>query len=52
LLLSVPTRALTFECAFDRVLKPDEGQEVVYSHITDTVDDVLNGINATVFAYG
>ena len=38
---------------FDAVIKPDEPQRAVYNSVASKlVDDVLNGQNGTVFAYG
>lgn len=41
-----------FECSFDRVFSPDANQFDVYSFVQPTVRKVMNGMNATVFAYG
>jgi len=39
--------------AFDHVFEPEDSNEVVYSHTTKfLIDGILNGFNATVFAYG
>lgn len=39
--------------AFDYVFTPEDGQQTVYSHTTRfLIHGVLNGFNATVFAYG
>ncbi|KAG7388743.1 Kinesin-like protein kif19 [Phytophthora boehmeriae] len=39
--------------AFDYVFSPQDGQEAVYQHTTKfLIHGVLNGFNATVFAYG
>ena len=39
--------------AFDRVFEPEEETAVVYAHTTKSlIQGVLDGFNATVFAYG
>ncbi|DBA02813.1 TPA: hypothetical protein N0F65_006603 [Lagenidium giganteum] len=39
--------------AFDYVFTPEDGQQTVYAHTTKfLIHGVLNGFNATVFAYG
>lgn len=39
--------------AFDHVFAPSDGQVTVYQHTTKfLIHGVLNGFNATVFAYG
>jgi Kinesin motor domain len=41
-----------FECSYDVILGENSTQEEVYSHIRDTTQSVIEGVNATVFAYG
>lgn len=39
--------------SFDRVFKPDSQQLEVYDFVgKETIEDVLNGYNGTIFAYG
>lgn len=38
---------------FDKVFKPDSIQADVYDFVgKETIEDVLNGYNGTIFAYG
>jgi kinesin family protein 18/19 len=46
-------RARDYKYAFDRVFDAYATQEEVYRHTTqDLISSVMNGYNATVFAYG
>ena len=38
--------------AYDAVFSASTTQEEVYSHVSNTVDDVINGYNGTIFVYG
>jgi hypothetical protein len=39
-------------CRYDAVVGPDGSHEQVYAHVRDAVQHVIEGQNATVFAYG
>ncbi|KAJ0400196.1 hypothetical protein P43SY_009513 [Pythium insidiosum] len=48
-----PRRSREKRYAFDYVFTPEDGQQTVYHHTTKfLIHGVLNGFNATVFAYG
>ena len=38
--------------AFDHVFGGDSTQEQMYDKVRDSINDVLNGFNTTIFAYG
>ena len=42
----------TFDCSYDVVLGQKSTQEDVYNQVRDTTKSVMEGVNATVFAYG
>lgn len=50
---AAPRRSREKRFAFDYVFTPEDGQQTVYCHTTKfLIHGVLNGFNATVFAYG
>ncbi|KAF0682587.1 Aste57867_25294 [Aphanomyces stellatus] len=40
------------ECSFDRIFSPDATQADLYASVQPLVADVIDGYNATIFAYG
>ena len=52
LTVSLPAQRREVSCAFDCVLGPETDQRSVYEQVRPCTEAVINGFNATVFAYG
>jgi hypothetical protein len=49
-MIHIKEENLTFK--FDRIYSENSTQDEIYDCVKETIDDVLNGYNGTIFAYG